>query len=41
MWGGEIAGRVNDLPTIQELVERVVREAEEIIRGLPNKLVEG
>ncbi len=41
MWGGEIAGRVNDLPSVKELVERVVREAEGIIRGLPNKLVEG
>ncbi len=34
-YGGEVAGRIDDLPTVQELVERIVREAEEIISSLP------
>ena len=38
MPGGEIAGRIEDLPTVRELVDRIVKEAEEIIRGLPKKL---
>lgn len=38
MWGGEIAGRIADLPPVKELVERVANEAEEIILGLPQKL---
>ena len=33
--------RVNDMPTVKEPVERIVREAEEIIRGLPQYLAEG
>jgi NAD(P)H-dependent flavin oxidoreductase YrpB (nitropropane dioxygenase family) len=39
--GGEIAGRIDDVPTVQELVERIIREAEEIIRSLPKKLTKG
>jgi hypothetical protein len=35
----EVAGRINDLPTVKELVERIVGEAEEIIRGMPERLV--
>lgn len=34
-YGGEVAGRVEDLPTVAELVERIGREAEEVIRRLP------
>ncbi len=41
MPGGEVAGMVDDLPTVKELVERTVKEAEEIIRGLPQRLVKG
>jgi len=36
--GGEVAGRIDDLPSVAELVEQVVTEAEEIIRNLPQKL---
>ena len=39
--GGEVAGRIDDLPTAKELIERTVSEAEEIIRDLPQKLVKG
>jgi len=38
MPGGEVAGRVEDLPAVEELVDRIVKEAEEIIQGLPKKL---
>jgi NAD(P)H-dependent flavin oxidoreductase YrpB (nitropropane dioxygenase family) len=30
---GMIQGLIHDVPTVHELVERIVREAEEIIRG--------
>ena len=39
LWpGGEVAGRIDDLPTVSELIERIVREAEEIILHLPEKI---
>ncbi len=38
--GGEAAGRVNDMPTVKELIERIISEAEAIIRGLPNLIIE-
>lgn len=37
MLSGQVAGRINDLPTVKELVEGIVREAEEIILKLPQK----
>jgi len=37
MPGGEVAGRVDDMPEVKELVERIVSEAEEIIRGMPER----
>ena len=39
MPGGEVAGRVDDLPAVKELVERIMKEAEEVIRNLPEKLI--
>jgi len=36
--GGEVAGRIDDLPTVKELVERTIKQAEEIIQDLPKKL---
>ena len=33
MPGGEVAGRIKDIPTVKELIERIVREAEEIIKN--------
>ncbi|MCJ7771745.1 MAG: nitronate monooxygenase [Desulfobacterales bacterium] len=35
--GGECAQRVDDLPTVQELVDRIVNDAERIIGGLAKK----
>jgi len=37
--GGEVAGRIDDLPTVKELIERTIGEAEEIIESLPKKIV--
>ncbi len=37
MPGGEVAGLVDDLPAVKDLVERIVKEAEEIIRDLPER----
>jgi len=39
MPAGEVAGLVEDLPTVQELVERTVKEAEEIIRNMSSKFL--
>lgn len=33
-WCGQVVGRIHDIPTCQELVERTVREAEETIKNL-------
>ncbi|MEX2723752.1 MAG: NAD(P)H-dependent flavin oxidoreductase [Candidatus Freyarchaeota archaeon] len=38
-FGGEVAGRFSDLPTVKELMDRIVKEAEEIIRDKLPKLV--
>lgn len=35
---GMVVGRVKDVPTVKELVDRTVREAEEIIGNLPKKI---
>jgi len=37
MAGGECAQRIDDLPTAEELVQRIVKEAEEILEALPKK----
>lgn len=39
MAGGECAQRVNDLPTVEELVERIVKEAENTIQDLPKRFL--
>ena len=39
LWaGGEVAGRIEDLPPVKELIEGIIRQAEEIIRSLPQKI---
>jgi enoyl-[acyl-carrier protein] reductase II len=40
MAAGECAQRVNDLPTVQDLVNGIMREAEMVIRGLPKYLAD-
>ena len=39
MPGGEVVGLVDDIPTVKELVERIVREAEQIIESLPQRFL--
>jgi hypothetical protein len=36
--GGECAQRINDLPTTEELVKNIVREAEEVLAKVPKHL---
>jgi hypothetical protein len=36
---GECAQRINDLLTVEELVKRITREAEEVLAKLPGRLV--
>jgi hypothetical protein len=36
---GECAQRVNDVPTVKDLVERIMKEAEEIIRDFPKNFI--
>jgi enoyl-[acyl-carrier protein] reductase II len=37
--GGQVVGRLNDIPTCQELIERIVSEAEAIIESMKSKLI--
>lgn len=39
MPAGEVAGRIKDIPTVKELIDCIVKEAEEIIRNLPRKFI--
>lgn len=39
MAGGEVVGRIEDLPTVGELVDRIMGEAEEVIRSLPQRFI--
>jgi len=36
---GQVVGRLNDIPTCQELIERIVSEAEEIIESMRSRLM--
>ncbi len=36
---GQVAGRINDIPSCKEVIERTVAEAEQIIEGLRGKIV--
>ena len=36
--GGECAQRIQDLPTVEDLVKRIVREAEEVLAKMPGRL---
>jgi enoyl-[acyl-carrier protein] reductase II len=40
MPAGEVAGRISDIPTVKELVDRIVSDAEEIVRNLPRRFVD-
>ena len=32
-WAGQVAGLIEDIPTVEELFERMVKEAEKIRNG--------
>ena len=34
----EVTGRIGDILAVKDLVDRIVREAEEIVRNLPSRL---
>ena len=38
LFGGEVAGRIDDIPTVKEFLERVTKDAEEVIRRLPGMI---
>jgi NAD(P)H-dependent flavin oxidoreductase YrpB (nitropropane dioxygenase family) len=33
VWAGQVQGLIHDIPTVGELIERIIREATGIIRG--------
>jgi NAD(P)H-dependent flavin oxidoreductase YrpB (nitropropane dioxygenase family) len=35
---GEVSGRIKDLPNVGDLIERIVKEASEILRTLPDRV---
>jgi enoyl-[acyl-carrier protein] reductase II len=39
VWAGQVIGLINDIPTCQELLDRMVAGAEEILTGLANRVV--
>jgi enoyl-[acyl-carrier protein] reductase II len=40
MAGGECAQRVNDLPKVQDLVERIIKEATDVLKNVPNCVID-
>ncbi|MHA2157717.1 MAG: NAD(P)H-dependent flavin oxidoreductase [Candidatus Thorarchaeota archaeon] len=36
MFGGEVAGRINDLPTTADLIEQIINEASDVLNRMPN-----
>lgn len=39
VWAGQVAGLIDDIPTVQELLDRMVNGAEEILTGLVSRTV--
>ena len=39
MFGGEVAGRIRDLPSTAELIDRIVLEASEVLENVPNFVI--
>jgi NAD(P)H-dependent flavin oxidoreductase YrpB (nitropropane dioxygenase family) len=37
--GGEVSGRIEDLPSVRELIQRIAGEAENIIKSLSKKVI--
>ena len=41
VWAGQVQGLIHDIPTVAELMERIIREATEIVRGRLGGLLNG
>lgn len=39
MFGGEVVGRIDNLPTVRELIQGIIHEAEEILESMPEKVL--
>jgi NAD(P)H-dependent flavin oxidoreductase YrpB (nitropropane dioxygenase family) len=39
MFGGEVAGRIDGLPTVSELIQNIIREAEDILESVPERVL--
>ena len=39
MFGGEVAGRIEDIPTTEELINNIIAEAFDVIKTLPEKVL--
>ncbi len=40
MFGGEVVGRIQDLPSVQDLVQRIISEAVEILKTTPERVLQ-
>jgi NADH:quinone reductase (non-electrogenic) len=41
VWAGQVQGLIHDIPTVGELIERIIREATDIIRGRLRGFLDG
>lgn len=39
MFGGEVAGRIDDLPSVQDVIDSIVNEASKIVGALPDSVL--
>ena len=39
MAAGEVAQRINDMPEVNDMVQAIVKEAEEVVRDMPKKFI--
>jgi len=39
VFAGEVVGRIDDIPSVKELLERIMAEAEDAIKSLPRKVI--
>ena len=39
MFGGEVAGRIQNIPTTEELIKKIIAEASEVLETLPKKVL--
>ena len=39
MFGGEVVGRIQDIPSTAELIDRIVLEASEVLEKVPNFVI--